>query len=127
MALNDARSDQLVTTSLGPAARTNGTANGTGADLARGHNATIHFIVGTITDGTHVPTVEESDLLASGYTTVAAGDLAGTLANLASNVNQKVGYIGKKRFVRAVSTVSGATTGGVYAAAVVVGDARKQA
>lgn len=127
MALNDARSDQVVFNSIQIGAKTNGTANGTGIDLARGHNATVHFLMGTVTDGTHVPTVEESDQLASGYTTVAAANLAGTLANLATNVHQKVAYIGSKRFIRGVITTSGATTGAVAGAVVVMGDARKQA
>lgn len=124
MALNDARGDQVVSTSLGPAART-ASANGTGVDLANVGSATVHFIVGTITDGTHTPKVQESDDNSS-FSDVAAADQVGTLAALASNTNQKVGYIGSKRYIRAVSTVSGATTGGVYAAVVVTGDVRKQ-
>lgn len=110
--------------SLAPAART-ATANGTGVDLANFHSANVVFIVGTITDGTHTPSVQESDDNST-FTNVAAADLIGTLAALASNTNQRVGYRGTKRYVRAVSTVAGATTGGVYAGVVVRGDARKQ-
>lgn len=124
MALTEARSDQRVVTSLGPAART-ATANGTGVDTANAGQVTFHFIVGTITDGTHAPKLQESDDN-SAFTDVAAADQVGTLANLASNTNQKVGYIGGKRYVRAVSTVSGATTGGVYAAIAVLTQNRKQ-
>lgn len=120
----DIKQTQDVVNSLAPAART-ATANGTGVDLANFHSATIAFIVGTITDGTHTPSVQESDDNST-FTAVAAADLIGTLANLASNTNQRVGYRGTKRYVRAVTTVSGATTGGVYAGVVARGDARKQ-
>lgn len=113
-----------VVNSLAPAART-ATANGTGVDLANFASANVVFSVGTITDGTHTPSVQESDDNST-FTAVAAADLIGTLANLASNTNQRVGYRGTKRYVRAVSTVAGATTGGVYAGVVVRGDARKQ-
>lgn len=113
-----------VQNSLAPAART-ATANGTGVDLANFASANVVFSVGTITDGTHTPSVQESDDNST-FTAVAAADLIGTLANLASNTNQRVGYRGTKRYVRAVSTVAGATTGGVYAGVVVRGDARKQ-
>lgn len=113
-----------VVNSLTPAART-ATANGTGVDLSGFHSAEVAFVVGTITDGTHTPSVQESDDNST-FTAVAAADLIGTLADLASTVNQRVGYRGTKRYLRAVSTVAGATTGGVYAAVVVRSDARKQ-
>lgn len=120
----DIKQTQDVQNSLAPAART-ATANGTGIDLANFASATVAFSVGTITDGTHTPTIEESNDNAT-FTAVAAADLIGTLANLASNVNQRVGYRGSKRYIRAVTTAAGTTTGGVYAAVVIRGDARKQ-
>lgn len=113
-----------VKTSLAPAALT-ATANGTGIDLSGFHSASVAFVVGTITDGTHTPKVQESDD-DSTYSDVAAADLIGSLENLASSTNQRVGYKGTKRYIRAVCTVSGATTGGVYAAVVIRADARKQ-
>lgn len=111
-------------TSLAPAART-ATVNGTGVDLANRDAATVVFQVGTITDGTHTPKVQESADNSS-FTDVAAADLVGTLAALASNVNQKVGYIGTKQYIRAVSTVAGASTGGVYGAIVIRGASKKK-
>lgn len=113
-----------VVNSLTPAART-ATANGTGVDISGFHSAEVAFVVGTITDGTHTPSVQESDDN-SAFTAVAAADLIGTLAALATGANQRVGYRGTKRYLRAVSTVAGATTGGVYAGVVVRSDARKQ-
>lgn len=120
----DIKQTQDVQNSLAPAART-ASANGSGVDLANYDSAMVVFVVGTITDGTHTPIVQESDDNVT-YTAVAAADLNGTLANLASNVNQRIGYNGTRRFVRAASTVAGATTGGVYAGVVIRGDARKQ-
>lgn len=120
----DTKQTQDVITSLAPAART-ATANGTGVDLQNFQSATVAFVVGTITDGTHTPTVQESDDNST-FDAVAAADLIGTLAALATNTNQRIGYKGSKRYVRAVSTVAGATTGGVYSAVVLRGDARKQ-
>lgn len=120
----DMKQSNDIQNSLAPAART-ASANGSGVDLSGFHSANIAFVVGTITDGTHTPSVQESDDNST-FTNVAAADLNGTLAALASNTNQRVGYRGTKRYVRAVSTVSGATTGGVYAGVVERGDARKQ-
>lgn len=120
----DIKQTQDVQNSLAPIART-ASANGTGVDLTNFASSTCVFVVGVITDGTHTPKLQESDDNAT-FTDVGAGDLIGSLAVLASNANQRVGYRGNKRYVRAVSTVAGATTGGVYAAIVIRGDARKQ-
>ncbi|MGM0882604.1 MAG: hypothetical protein ACQEXQ_16375 [Bacillota bacterium] len=111
-------------TILAPAART-ASLNGTGVDLQGFEAATIVLHVGTITDGTHAVAAQESDDNTT-FTAVAAADLIGTLSNLATNTNQRVGYKGTKRYVRVATTVSGATTGGVYGALVIRGLARKQ-
>jgi hypothetical protein len=81
----------------------------------------VIFDVGVITDGTHTPKLQESNDNSS-WNDVAAGDREGTLANLASNAVQRAGYKGAKRFLRAVVTVAGATTGGVYGAVILRGD-----
>lgn len=120
----DIKQTQDVQNSLTPAART-ASANGSGVDLANFASATVAFVVGTITDGTHTPSVEESDDNIT-YTAVAAANLIGTLAALATGVNQRVGYRGSKRHIRTATTVAGATTGGVYAGVVIRGDGRKQ-
>lgn len=120
----DTKTIQDAVNSLAPAART-ATANGTGIDLANFASATLVFSVGVITDGTHTPKMQESDDNST-YADVAAADVIGTLAVLASNVNQRQGYRGAKRYIRPVSTVAGATTGGVYAAIVLRADGRKQ-
>jgi hypothetical protein len=110
--------------SLAPAARI-ATANGTGVDTVNYNASAVIFEAGVVTDGTHTPTVTESDDNVT-FTAVAAGDLIGTLANMASNTVQKVGYMGRKRYIRANYTVAGATTGAVTSALVIGGNARRQ-
>ena len=125
MALTDSKSEQRLSTSLAPAARTT-SANGTGVDVSNVGEVTVHWVVGAITDGTHTPTIEESDDNST-YTAVAEADLVGTLAALAASTNQKVSYIGTKRYIRAVTTITGSpSTGGVYAAVVVATGLRKR-
>lgn len=117
-----------VTPSLHPAARVNGTANGTGVDL-RGYDAAMIAVAfGTYTDGTHTPTVQHSTDNAT-YTTVAASDLDGALTAVSgaggANSVQTVGYLGQNRYVRVVMTVSGATTGALSNASVIAGAAHR--
>jgi hypothetical protein len=122
----DLKNNIATATSLAPAART-ATANGTGVDLAGFSATAIVVVAGTVTDGTHAIKVQESDDNAT-FTDVAAGDLDGTAPSLqaaGSNTVTEIGYRGIKRYIRAVSTVSGTTTGGVYAVLVVRGSARK--
>jgi len=99
--------------------------NGPAIDLANFASNKVTFAPGTITDGTHTPKLQESDASGSGYTDVAAADMDGTLAALASNTLQSVAYIGTKRYIRCVVTVASATTGGVYSATVDLGNSRK--
>lgn len=106
--------------SLAPAAR-NASVNGSGVDLQGYQSAMVIFNVGTVTDGTHTPKIQESDDNST-FTDVAASDQQGTFAALASSTPQRVGYIGGKRYIRAVQTVAGATTGAVTSATVLRGD-----
>lgn len=119
MASRDLKNNISVATTIAPAAYTANTTGGT-VDLLGYEAVAIEAIVGTITDGTHSLTVEHSD---DGTTWVAvpAGELQGSFVNLTSNTNQEVGYIGFKRYIRVNTTVSGATSGGVYAVTVVRG------
>ncbi len=110
-------------TTLAPAARTAG-ANGSTVDLQGYEGVLIQAVVGTITDGTHSLTVQESDD-GTTWSNVAAANLQGSFANLATDTNQKVGYLGTKRYIRVDAAVSGATTGGIYAVIVVRGAPRK--
>ena len=60
MAIRDLLRSQLVTTSLQPAARVNGTATGATVDLLGFDGAIVTVAFGAYTDGTHTPTVLQS-------------------------------------------------------------------
>ena len=104
------------------------TANGTGVDLQPYNAGTIVVVPVSWTDGTHALTVQESDDNST-FTNVAAGQLDGTMPTLSGaggvSTISRVGYLGTKRYIRVVSTVSGATTGAVYAAMVLRGSPRR--
>ena len=116
---------------LGVAART-ATANGTAVDRklsgASGSSewhssATLLVHAGAITDGTHAITVQVSNDNSS-WGAAAAGDLQGSLPTIDSdddNALYEIGYTGTARYLRAVTTVSGASTGGVYGAVILLG------
>ncbi|MFM2345358.1 MAG: hypothetical protein RL654_111 [Pseudomonadota bacterium] len=121
--MQDIRNTLDYVQSLPPAART-ATVNGTSVDTTNYGSAAVIFEMGALTDGTHTPSVQDSDDNTN-FTTVSASGLIGALSNLAANTVQKVGYIGTKRYVRPVLTIAGATTGAVSSAIVVGGDCRK--
>ncbi len=107
-------------------------ANGTSVDRklsgASGTNewfqsATLLVHTGAITDGTHAITLEVSDDNAA-WAAAAAADLQGSLPSIAAandDTVYEVGYTGTARYLRAVTTVSGTTTGGVYGATILLG------
>ncbi|MFB7421588.1 hypothetical protein ACFC1L_44385, partial [Streptomyces sp. NPDC056210] len=116
---------------LAIAART-ATANGTTVDRAlsgaSGTNewfSTAMLVVhtGAITDGTHAITVEVSDN-GTDWAAAPAAHIQGSLPSVGSSNDDalyEVGYIGPSRYLRAVTTVAGATTGGVYGATILLG------
>nr|WP_237269866.1 hypothetical protein [Streptomyces caniscabiei] len=107
-------------------------ANGTAVDRklsgASGANewygsAMLVVHTGTITDGTHAITLEVSDDN-SNWSAAAAADLQGSLPSIGSSDDDalyEVGYTGTARYLRAVTTPSGTTTGGVYGATILLG------
>lgn len=107
-------------------------ANGTAVDRqlsgASGTNewygsAMLVVHTGTITDGTHAITLEVSDDN-SNWSAAAAADLQGSLPSIGSSNDDalyEVGYTGTARYLRAVTTPSGTTTGGVYGATILLG------
>lgn len=116
--------------SLAPAART-ATANGTGVDRNVGadlhRTAMVLVSTGAITDGTHTITVQDSDDNTS-FANVAAQYLQGTAPAIGSSDDNKlffVGYIGSRRYLRVVTTVAGATSGGIYGADILLGEPRR--
>ncbi|MFD9515943.1 hypothetical protein [Streptomyces sp. NPDC059979] len=134
--MRDIYSNVLVKASLKPALRA-ATANGTGVDRADGSNASmfqdalIVLNTGTVTDGTHTITIEDSDDNSS-FATVAAGYLEGDTppALITSNDETvyETRYTGGKRYLRVVTTVTGSpSTGGLYSAEVVLSNPRRAA
>lgn len=106
-------------------------ATATGTAVDRAYNGSMFnsvlFVLhtGTMTDGTHTITIEESD---DNTTWVTATALQGTAPAIVAVDDDKVfevGYLGGKRYVRAKTTVTGSpATGGIYDALVVLGDPR---
>lgn len=107
--------------SLAPATYT-ASANGSSVSLAGYESATVVFSAGSITDGTHTPSLEFSDDYGSTWTAISNSDLVGSLSALSSNEVQAAGWIGFATNLRAVTTVAGATSGGVYGASIVLGN-----
>lgn len=126
--------DQVHTTNLQTVlALATRNANGAGAAVNLGAApgpyaaCTFFVLVGTVTDGAHNPVVVES-VDGVTYTAVALSDLlihsgnnapkdangnyTAAFAALASNTNQKVGYIGSQPYV----SVNGVDSGGTGAA-----------
>lgn len=129
MATKDLYNNTLIRQSLVPSART-ASANGTGVDRngsgAMYQSALIVVTTGTITDGTHTIEVQDSDDNST-FAPVADSYLQGSepaIGGPDDNVVFHIGYLGRKRYLRVITTVSGATTGGVYGAVVVLGDPR---
>lgn len=127
MTIRDLKNNVDAAFSLAPAARVNGTANGTVVDL-RGYDAAMLLVqFGAYTDGTHTPSLEHSDD-GSSFAAVPAVELSNTLTAVGSggaNSTQRAGYQGSKRYLRAVMVVTGATTGALSAALVLRGAPRQ--
>jgi hypothetical protein len=96
------------------------TENGTGVDLQGFEGASVVFSVGTVTDGTHTPKIQESDDNST-WNDVVTVDQESSLSDLVSDTNQHAGYKGMKRYLRAVLTITGATTGAQAACLVLKG------
>ncbi|UBU10026.1 hypothetical protein [Nonomuraea gerenzanensis] len=125
--MKDLYSNVLLKQSLLPATRTNGTVNGSAVDRKEDgcdYQAVLVLVTaGTITDGTHTIEVQDSDD-GSNFTAVADAFLQGAEPAIAAaddNKDYAIGYTGLKRYVRVAVTTAGATTGGVFGAAVLLG------
>jgi hypothetical protein len=89
-------------------------------DLQGFDSAMIQLLVGTLTDGTFAPKLQECDTSGGTYADVAADEVVGAFANLASSTDQKVSYVGSKRYLKLVVTVTGSPSTGCALAAVLV-------
>ena len=102
----------------------NTTLTGTGVDTKGYESVCFAFASGTqagsASANVHTFEIQESDSSDTGFTAVADADLLPTttpeasavLTGATDNTVTKVGYIGAKRYVRAVDTVTGFTTAG---------------
>ncbi len=113
MSEHDIKDNVKTVKSIVPAIRTT-TATGSTIDTLGYRALLVQFETGALTDGTHTPKLTESDDDSS-YSDVAAADMQGTLAALAASAVVQVGYIGKKRYVRPVITVTGSPATGLAA------------
>ena len=90
-------------------------------DTAGYESLTFIFQVGVVTDGTYTPYITECDTTGGTYTAVDDDFLIGTEAAAAltvTNTSSRIGYVGKKQFVKC-SFVSTATSSGVAAASAI--------
>lgn len=129
--MGDLYSNILVKQTLTVAARTDGTVAGTAVDRAEDdsfyQSAVVVVHTGTITDGTHTIEIQDSDASGSGFVAVADEYLQGTEPAVVAandNVLYEIGYLGPKRYVKAVVVTTGATSGGTFGATVILGDPR---
>jgi hypothetical protein len=120
----------LAKRTVSPATRVNGTVNGTAVDkLVNGgaEGALVLVQTGTITDGSHAVAVEDSDDGSTGWAAVPAAQLQGTAPTIVAADDDKlfeVGVVASKRYLRVSVVTTGATTGGLFAAAIVLGEFR---
>lgn len=126
MSANKDLHNQLkVVQSITPDGDRTTTTTGDAIDTIGYEKLAVAFNYAVITDGTFTPSLTESDTFGSGYTTVDAADIEGTLtagdsANDETTVT--VSYLGSKRYVKAVITASGApATGGKFSAVGILG------
>lgn len=128
MSRRDLVSNISPAVTLAPAART-AAATGTGVDLNGYEMACVVITSGTITDGTgYVFEVQHSDDNSS-WAAVSDDDLVGTEPTLVAaddNAIRKIGYRGRKRYLRgSLASVTGSpSTGGVFAAVIIRSGAR---
>lgn len=101
------------------------TVTGISVDLAGFESAVVFINMGELTDGTHTPKLQDSSDNINWTDVVAGtGSQLGSFSALVANTPQTVGYINGRRYVRVLVTVSGATSGGLYGATVIAGNAR---
>jgi len=125
----DLKNNLAIKVSVAPLIRNaNATVNGSGVDLTGYEGALMEFTQGLSTDGSVACSMEDSPDN-SAWTAVAAADCINgvalaTLATTEDSTVETLGYIGKQKWIRAVTIQSGATTGATFGANVILGHAR---
>lgn len=107
---------------------TDTTTNGVIIDTQGYESVTFIFQAGTLSDGTYTPLIQDGD--DSGLSDAAAVSdtfLIGTESAAAldtSNTVSRIGYVGKKRYVRFNAVSASTSSGGTLGAVVVLGSAK---
>lgn len=127
MSTQDLKNNVLAVQSLAPQLLA-ATATGSMVDLLGYESAMVVVHAGAWTDGTHTPSLLESDD-DSTYTTVGAGNLQGSFTAIAASGQQnqafQVGYKGTKRYLKGKVTVAGSpSTGAQVGITIVKGNPR---
>lgn len=133
--LDAAYKSTFVRKSFAPIVRTNGSnIYGTAVDTAEkgGCDSVVAFVMpGTITDGTHTLTIQESDDGSTGWSAIPGGRVYGTpapgLTSASGTTPYEWGITPAKRYLSFVLTVTGATTGGAYACGFIMVDSHYEA
>lgn len=114
----------VVRRTISPAVRANGTVNGVAVDRAvsgGAEEAIVAIITGTITDGSHAVSIEDSDDGTTGWAAVPAPNLRGTSPTIVAANDDTIFEVGvgtSRRFLRATVVTTGATTGGAISVAI---------
>jgi hypothetical protein len=120
MASHDLYHDCQVTSAFNSATiGSDTTTNGVIVDTAGFEALTFSVQSGAITDGAYTVTMAHSDASdLSGSEAVPADEVLGSIAFALAedNVAKRIGYIGKKRYVRISIVSTGTTSGGVFSA-----------
>jgi len=100
---------------------------GNQVDVTGFRSIAIVAVVGSVTDGTHTLTVQESDD-GSNWSDIPADELDGSFDDITSSNtgNQKVNLKTSKKYIRINVTASGTTSGGDYGVVVVKGNAHEE-
>ena len=127
--MRDLKNSIAVRQSIAPAVY-DASVEGVTVDRAGFESVTFEIHAGAWTDGSHVFGAEHSDDDVT-WDAVASADLLGTFPSVTSADDDEgshlVGYIGNRRYVRGITTVTGSpATGALYGADVILGHAHSR-
>jgi hypothetical protein len=122
--------DVLARRTVSPALRANGTVNGAAVDFSASggaQSASVVVATGTITDGSHAVAIEDSPDGSTGWAPIPAAQLQGSPPTVVAADDDRVFEVGILRcrgFARVSITTTGATTGGIVGALILLGECR---
>lgn len=127
MASFDQKSDVKNLNAFTPATiSTDTTTAGVEIDTQGYEAVTFLFRASSYTDGNYTPLIQESDTSGSGYAAVSDAYLIGTEASAALSAAgvSRIGYVGKKRYVKLSFVSTSTSTGATLDAVAVLGRAK---